>query len=100
MTALLKLALILFPLPISPSQDEATSALDTKTEKEITDALNRLGRHRTTLVVAHRLSTVKNADQIIVMDKGRIAEMGTHEELLALGGQYRRMWDLQVNKDE
>src|SRR5690606_17632957 len=80
--------------------DEATSALDSFTEKEIQDALDRVSRGRTTLVIAHRLSTVVGADEIIVLDKGVIAERGTHEELLAAGGIYAAMWNRQREADE
>ncbi len=68
--------------------DEATSALDVATERAVGEALERLAEGRTTLVIAHRLSTVRDADQIVVLDKGEVAERGTHEELLALGGRY------------
>ncbi len=80
--------------------DEATSALDTFTEKEIQDALDRVSRGRTTLVIAHRLSTVIGADEIIVLDKGVIVERGTHAALLAAGGVYAAMWNRQREADE
>jgi ATP-binding cassette subfamily B protein len=75
--------------------DEATSALDSFTEREIQSALERVSRGRTTIVIAHRLSTVVNADQILVLDKGFIVERGTHETLLALGGVYAALWSRQ-----
>src|SRR3954452_18677089 len=80
--------------------DEATSALDTFTEKEIQDALDRVSRGRTTLVIAHRLSTVIGADEIIVLDRGVIAERGAHAALLAQGGVYAAMWNRQREADE
>ncbi len=75
--------------------DEATSALDSQTEKDIQAALRQVSRNRTTLVIAHRLSTVVDADEIIVLDDGRIAERGTHAMLLAQGGRYAAMWTRQ-----
>ena len=71
--------------------DEATAALDTETEKLIQDALNKLTRNRTTFAIAHRLSTLRNADRLMVLDKGRLVEFGTHQELLALKGVYWRL---------
>ena len=79
--------------------DEATSALDSKTEQAIQAELELAARGRTTLIIAHRLSTVMNADQIVVMDKGYIVERGTHTDLLAQGGLYARMWALQQNQE-
>jgi ATP-binding cassette, subfamily B, heavy metal transporter len=75
--------------------DEATSALDTHTEREIQNALNEVSRNRTTLVIAHRLSTVVDADEILVLDHGCIVERGRHDELLARGGAYAAMWNKQ-----
>jgi ABC-type transport system involved in Fe-S cluster assembly fused permease/ATPase subunit len=80
--------------------DEATSALDTHTEREIQAALDQVSRNRTTLVIAHRLSTVVNADQIIVLEAGQIAERGTHADLLTAGGLYASMWARQREADE
>ncbi|WP_079433231.1 ABC transporter ATP-binding protein/permease [Zoogloea sp. LCSB751] len=78
--------------------DEATSALDSKTEKAIQTQLDAAARGRTTLVIAHRLSTVMNADEILVLDQGRIVERGSHAELLAHGGAYAQMWALQLEE--
>lgn len=74
--------------------DEATSALDTKTEKQIQKSLDKLAESRTTLIIAHRLSTIINADRIVVLHNGEIAEMGTHKELMAHGGIYKKLYEL------
>jgi ATP-binding cassette subfamily B protein len=80
--------------------DEATSALDTDTEREIQAALKRLSKDRTVLVIAHRLSTVVDADRIVVLDAGQVVETGTHGELLALGGRYAHLWSRQDSVQE
>ena len=78
--------------------DEATSALDAKSEALVADALNRLRAGRTTLVIAHRLSTVREADKIIVMDKGRVVEQGRHNDLVAQDGLYAQLYKLQFKE--
>ncbi len=80
--------------------DEATSALDSESEMLVQEAMERLLENRTALIIAHRLSTVKRADLIAVIDNGTIVEMGRHEELLAAGGLYRRLYDVQFKDDE
>jgi subfamily B ATP-binding cassette protein MsbA len=80
--------------------DEATSALDTQSERLIQEALERLMKNRTSFVIAHRLSTVVNADRILVMEAGRIVEVGRHEELLSRGGVYSRLYNLQFKHEE
>ena len=86
-TLLKKPALLIF--------DEATSALDSKTERAFQEELFNLARNRTTLIIAHRLSTVVHADQILVMDQGKIIERGTHQHLLQANGRYTSMWQMQ-----
>ena len=78
--------------------DEATAALDTESERLVQDALDRLMPDRTTLVIAHRLSTIEHADQVLVLDQGRIVEQGTHAELLAVGGLYAHLHRMQFRE--
>jgi subfamily B ATP-binding cassette protein MsbA len=80
--------------------DEATSALDTESERLVQQAIERLMHHRTVLVIAHRLATVRNADEIVVLEAGRVVQRGTHEELLQTSGLYRRLYDLQFRDEE
>jgi ATP-binding cassette, subfamily B, bacterial MsbA len=80
--------------------DEATSALDTESERLVQQAIERLMHHRTVLVIAHRLATVRNADEIVVLEAGRVVQRGTHEELLQSSGLYRRLYDLQFRDEE
>ncbi len=75
--------------------DEATSSLDTESERLVQDAINHMMQNRTSIVIAHRLSTIRHADEIVVMQKGEIAERGTHDELLAKGGFYKKLVDMQ-----
>jgi ABC-type multidrug transport system fused ATPase/permease subunit len=77
--------------------DEATSALDSLTENSVQEALDRLGSQRTVLVIAHRLGTIRNADNILVLKDGVVAEEGTHDELLENNGLYAEMWNMQLN---
>ncbi|WP_419802410.1 ABC transporter ATP-binding protein [Mucilaginibacter sp.] len=79
--------------------DEATSALDTESEKLVQDALNNLTKNRTSLIIAHRLTTIQNADEIVVLDNGKIAEQGSHQQLMAKNGIYKRLIDMQTFVD-
>jgi ATP-binding cassette, subfamily B, bacterial MsbA len=96
----LAIARALFKDPPILVLDEATSALDTESERLVQQALNNLMRGRTTLVIAHRLSTIRSAHKIVVLDKGAIVEVGSHDELLARRGVYRKLYDLQFVDDE
>ena len=80
--------------------DEATSALDTESERLVQQAIERLMRERTVLVIAHRLATVRDADEIVVLDAGKVVQRGSHEELLSAGGLYRRLYDFQFRSEE
>ena len=80
--------------------DEATSALDTESERLVQQAIERLMRERTVLVIAHRLATVRDADEIVVLDGGKVVQRGSHEELLRAGGLYRRLYDFQFRSEE
>ena len=75
--------------------DEATSALDSETEVAIQKSFEKLSRNRTTIAIAHRLSTLRNMDRIVVLDDGKIVESGTHNALLRRGGEYARLWKMQ-----
>ena len=78
--------------------DEATASVDTQTEREIQEALDRLVQGRTTIAVAHRLTTLRKANRIVVLDGGRVAEVGSHDDLLAMGGLYRKLWEAQARE--
>ena len=79
--------------------DEATSALDTESEKLVQEALEKIMKNRTTFVIAHRLSTIINADKIVVMENGRIKEVGRHQDLLDRNGLYKHFYDIQFGKE-
>ena len=96
----LAIARALFKDPPILILDEATSALDTESERLVQQALTNLMRGRTTLVIAHRLSTIRSANKIVVLDKGQIAEVGRHEELLTFRGIYRKLYDMQFATEE
>ena len=76
--------------------DESTANIDSETEQSVGYAIEKLKQGRTTLIIAHRLSTIKNADNIFVLDKGRVVESGTHDELINLNGIYKKMYDTQI----
>ena len=80
--------------------DEATSSVDSTTEKEIQKALDNLVRGRTTIAIAHRLSTLRKADRLVVLNKGQVIEIGNHDELMALDGTYRRMYETQARQSQ
>ena len=80
--------------------DEATSSLDSESEALIQEGLNRLREGRTTFVIAHRLSTIRSADQILVVEAGEILERGTHEELIAMNGRYKQLYDKQYRFEQ
>jgi subfamily B ATP-binding cassette protein MsbA len=94
----LTIARAIFKNPPILILDEATSALDTESEKLVQEALDKLMENRTTVVIAHRLSTIQHAHEIVVLDKGEIKERGTHDELIALNGIYKRLVEMQEFK--
>ena len=93
------IARVILADPAIRARDEATSALDSATEEAVQDALDEASKGRTTLMVAHRLSTVQNADEIVVLKAGEVIERGTHEDLLAAKGEYADMWARQAKRD-
>jgi len=78
--------------------DEATSAVDNETEAALQRSISAIAEERTTIIIAHRLSTIRHADRIVVLDQGEVVEDGNHESLLALGGQYARLWNVQTGE--
>jgi ATP-binding cassette subfamily B protein len=80
--------------------DEATSSVDTLTERKIQEAMDNLAKGRTTIIIAHRLSTLQNADRIVVLDKGKIVEIGSHDELMKTGGLYSQLYQAQFTEEQ
>ena len=80
--------------------DEASSSIDTETEELIQQAIKKITKGRTSIIIAHRLSTIKNADQILVLDKGRVAEVGTHQELLSRNNIYSKLYEIQFSEQQ
>ena len=76
--------------------DEATSAIDNETEAALQRSINKLSENRTAVIIAHRISTIRNADRIIVLENGKIIEDGSHDELIAQNGQYSTIWNIQI----
>ena len=95
---LLCIARVMLAMPPMQILDEATSSIDTKTEMKIQNAFAKMTKGKTSFIVAHRLSTIKNADTILVMDKGRIIEIGNHDQLLAKNGFYAELYNSQFKK--
>jgi ATP-binding cassette subfamily B protein len=95
---LLCIARVMLAMPPMLILDEATSSIDTKTEMKIQNAFAKMTKGKTSFIVAHRLSTIKNADTILVMDKGRIIEIGNHDQLLAKNGFYAELYNSQFKK--
>ena len=94
---LLCIARVMLAMPPMLILDEATSSIDTKTEMKIQNAFAKMTKGKTSFIVAHRLSTIKNADTILVMDKGRIIEIGNHDQLLAKNGFYAELYNSQFS---
>jgi ATP-binding cassette subfamily B protein len=95
---LLCIARVMLAMPPMLILDEATSSIDTKTEMKIQNAFAKMTKGKTSFIVAHRLSTIKNADTILVMDKGKIIEIGNHDQLLAKNGFYAELYNSQFKK--